>query len=107
MSELNEHNVKCTKFTWIALAVAFAVLVSGIVVYNIHANVYMSRNLTAEAELVLARSEFKTKQSEKILELIDASVNPIAARCAIMGWRGTEETTICALFTKDVNVLRD
>lgn len=107
MSDLNEHNVKCTKFTCIALAVAFAVLVSGIVVYNTHANVYMSRNLAAKAELVRAHAEVETKRSDAIQYLIDGSVNPIAARCAIIGWSGPEETTICALFTKEVNILRD
>lgn len=107
MSDLNEHYVKCTKFTCIALAVAFAVLVGGIVVYNIHANVYMSRNLAAKAELVRAQAEVETKRSDAIQYLIDGSINPIAARCAIIGWSGPEETTICALFTKEVNILRD
>lgn len=108
MSDLNEHNVKCTKFTCIALAVAFAVLISGIVVYYTHANVYMSRNLAAKAELVRAQAEVETKRSDAIRDLIDnSSVNPIAARCTIIGWSGPEETTVCALFTKDVNILRD
>ena len=101
MSDTNENDVKISKITGIACVTAFAVFVISIAAYNIHANVYMNQNLAAEAELVRAQAEFKTKQSDAIQYLIDGSVNPIAARCAIIGWRGPEETTLCAFFIKD------
>ena len=107
MSDTNENDVKISKITGIACVTAFAVFVISIAAYNIHSTAYESRNLAAEAQLVQAQAEFKTRQSDAIQYLIDGSVNPIAARCAIVGWRGPEETTVCALFTKEVNILRD
>jgi len=107
MSETNEHDARSNKAICITFAVIITSIVCGIAAYNIHSTAYESRNLAAQAELVRAQAELETKQSDAIQYLIDGSVNPIAARCAIVGWSGPEETTICALFTKDVNVLRD
>lgn len=107
MSDLNEHNVKCTKFTCIALAIAFTVFVSAIAAYNIHSTAYESETLAAEVELVRAQAELETKQNELIQNLIDDGVNPIAARCAIIGWSRTEQATLCAFFGKDDNSIRD
>ena len=107
MSDLNEHNVKCTKFTCIALAIAFTVFVSGIAAYNIHANVYESQNTAAETELVRARMELGSEQNEAIQALIGDGINPIAARCAIVGWVRESGTSLCAFFVRDSNRLRD
>ncbi len=107
MSDTNEHDVRVARITNIACVTAFVVFVMSIATYNIHATVLESQNIAAETELVRAQAEFETKQSDAIQYLIDGSINPIAARCAIVGWSGPEETTICALFTKEVNILRD
>lgn len=107
MSDVNEHNVKCTKFACIALAAAFSVFVGAVAAYNIHANVVESQNVSAEVELVRAQAELETKQNESIQKLIDDGVNPIAARCAIVGWRFTGQATLCAFFGKDDNSQQD
>ncbi|KKM70274.1 hypothetical protein LCGC14_1442460 [marine sediment metagenome] len=107
MSDTNEHDVKISKAISVALAVAFIVFVGSIAVYNIHANVVESQNIAAEAELVRAKMELGSKQNGSIQDLIDSGTNPIAARCAIVGWRGTEQTTLCAFFVRDDNSPQD
>lgn len=108
MSDTTEHDVKITRITSIACVAAFAVFIMSIAAYNINSTVFESTNVAAEADLIRAQAELETKQSDAIRDLIDNStVNPIAARCTIIGWSGPEETTICALFIKDVNILRD
>lgn len=101
MSDTNEHDVKETRIIAIALAVAFIVFMCSLVAYNIHANVYESQNIAAETELVQAQMKLGSEQNEAIQALIVNGVNPIAARCAIVGWvRGS--VTLCASFVRDV-----
>ncbi len=104
---MNEHDVKIGKAVAIAVVSIFFILASGMSSCQITKEVYKSDVIDAETALVNAQIELEIKQNEKIVELIDASVNPIAARCAIVGWKGPEETTICALFIGDINILRD
>lgn len=104
MSDTNEHDVKIVKITAISCAVAFIVFVGAIASYNIHANVYQSQNIAAETELVQARMKLGSEQNEAIQALISDEVNPIAARCAIVGWRSS--ATLCASFVRD-NSQRD
>lgn len=103
----NEHDVKIGKSVALAIVSVVFILVSGMSSCQIAKEVYQTDVIDAKTKLVNAETELEIKQNEKILELIDASVNPIAARCAIVGWKGPEETTICALFIKDINILRD
>jgi len=107
MSDTNEHDVKVVKATAITCAVAFTVFVGSIAAYNIHFTAFESQNIAAETELVRAQTELGTKQNESIQDLIDNRMNPIAARCAIVGWRGTEQTTLCAFFVRDGDRSRD
>lgn len=102
----NEHDVKIVKFTAMACAVAFIVFVGSIAVYNIHANVYESQNTAAETELVQARMKLGSEQNEAIQALIGSGTNPIAARCAIVGWVRASGTSLCASFVRD-NSQRD
>ena len=107
MSDLNEHNVKCTKFACIVIAVVFTVLISSIAGYNIHSTAYESQNITVEIKLVQARMELGSEQNEAIRALISGGLNPIAARCAIVGWVRESGTSLCASFVRDSNRLRD
>lgn len=102
----NEHDVKIAKFTAIACAIAFTVFVGSIAAYSIHANVYESQNMAAETELVQARMKLGLEQNEAIQTLISDGVNPIAARCAIVGWIRGGSATLCASFVRD-NSQRD
>lgn len=107
MTDLNEHNVKCTKFACIAIAVIFTVLVSSIAGYNIHSTAYESENLAVEIKLVQAQMKLGSEQNEAIQALISGGLNPIAARCAIVGWIRESGTSLCASFVRDSNRLRD
>ncbi len=107
MSDTNEYDVKINKAVSIALAVAFIVFVGSIAAYNIHANVYKSQNTAAETELVQARMKLESEQNEAIQTLIGDGVNPIAARCAIVGWVRESSTSLCASFVRDGNRQRD
>lgn len=103
----NEYDVKVVKFTCIASVVAFSVFVGSIAAYNIHANVYKSQNIAAETELVQARMKLGSEQNEAVQTLIGDGLNPIAARCAIVGWIGASETSLCASFVRDSDRQRD
>lgn len=103
----NEHDVKIGRIVALAIVSVIFIIVSGMSSCQITKEIYRSDVIDAETALVNAQSEFELKQSDAIRDLIDGSVNPIAARCAVVGWKGPEETTICALFIRDVNILRD
>jgi len=107
MSDTTEHDVKCTKFACIALAASFFILVSGISSCQITKEVYKSDVIDAKTELARTQMELETGQNKALKELIDDGMNPIAARCAIIGWMGPEQTTLCAFFVKDDNRSRD
>lgn len=107
MSNTNEHNVKINKAVCIASAIAFTVFVGSIAAYNIHANVYESQNIAAKTELVRAQMKLGFEQNEAIQDLISDGVNPIAARCAIVGWLRASGTSLCASFVRDSDRLRD
>lgn len=107
MTDTNEHDVKISKHVTLGLVTALFILISGLAGCQINKQSHESAVIDAETELVRARTELELKQNETILELIDASINPVAARCAIVGWSGPEQTSLCAFFGKDDNSIRD
>ena len=55
----------------------------------------------AEEKVLIAQSDAKTEQTLAIERLIGTGVNPIAARCAVMGWEVNSRTpdTTCMVAT--------
>lgn len=57
--------------------------------------------IAAQAEVEKAKTALVEKQSEAIEKLIsEYNINPLAARCAIMGWTTDRERKICEDFSQ-------
>lgn len=103
----NEHDVKIGRIVALAIVLVVFILVSGISSCQITKEVYRSDVVDAKTKLTQTRMELETGQNEAILALINDGVNPIAARCAIVGWVRESGTSLCASFVRDSNRLRD
>ena len=70
--------------------------VSGCTAYS---NSVEAEQTRAEAEKIKAQNEITIEQNRAIQGLIEMNVNPIAARCAIMGFEGTD---LCGAFLEPI-----
>ena len=119
--ELNVH-VKFIIKTVAIVIVALFTIMGGC---SMHSNAYDGERLLGDAEVQKAKTEArmaevqadenikvaaskaKTEQTLAIERLIGTGVNPIAARCAVMGWevnaRTPDTTCMVAIATPRVN----
>jgi hypothetical protein len=76
---------------------------------TMHSNTFDAERLKGQAEIErskteasIARSNAQLEEIQAIERLVTSGVNPIAARCAVMGWTNSEKET-CLLAGADVN----
>ena len=81
------------KWGVLAILTLFGMLVG----CTMHSNTYDAERLTAETELVKARNQTEIEQYAAIERLIKAGVDPLEARCSILGTsnHGNAQVDIC------------
>jgi len=87
---------------WCIFGIVFVFFssISGCVMYK---NSVEAEQTKAKAELTKAQNQITVDQNRAIQELIEMDVNPIAARCAIMGF---EETDLCGAFLEPIEHIK-
>lgn len=91
-------------FSYIGLAIAVVFLLT-VGSCTMHSNTFDKDRILANAELeranaasIEASSKAELEQIKAIEALIQGGVDPIAARCAVMGWDRTDNT--CLMVSK-------
>ncbi len=90
-----EYDVKITKFIVIGICAVLMFIVLGITVSSMHDDVYHAENVAANTEYLKAQTQLDIDRNNAIIKLIEDGTNPIAARCAIIGFQGTD---LCGMF---------
>ena len=81
---------------WVAIILVSFFVVTGSC--SMHSNSYDADRINAEAKLVEAQSAIKKEQHAAIERLIGSGVDPLKARCAVLGTTNKDSTqkTICS-----------
>jgi len=90
-----ENDVKMTKIIVIGVCSFFMFVALGVAVSSMHEDVYHAENTTANVEYMKAQTQLDLDKNNAIIKLIEDGTNPIAARCAIIGFNGTD---LCGMF---------
>jgi len=102
-----EHRI--WRLVIISIATFLVVVFLGMTTCTMHSNTYDDARARADAEKIRAQKELaqienttkakqieaKAKQIEAIERLIAKGINPVAARCAVEGWKGDSNGQIC------------
>lgn len=78
-----------TTATTIILSVAFMASCS------IHGHTYAPERNKHEIEMKKERAKDATLRLDMIKKLVDEGANPIAARCAVVGWKTSKDADTC------------
>lgn len=92
---LDSENVRIGRIVaWCIFGIIFVFFstISGCATFS---NYVEADQIRAEAEKIKAENQITIGQNKAIRELIEMDINPIAARCAIMGF---ESTDLCGAF---------
>ena len=92
---LDSENVRIGRIVaWCIFGIVFVFFssISGCVIHN---NSVKADKIRATAEKIKAENQITIDQNKAIQELIEMNINPIAARCAIVGF---EDTDLCGAF---------
>ena len=101
---IENDDVKIAKYIAIGVAICFLGLVfsiSGFQAYNASKEASI---INAETEQHKIRSVITIEQNQSIKKLIDDGINPIAARCAVIGWETTQDAMVCSFYGKSTGV---
>jgi len=90
-----ENEVKMAKLVTIGICSVIICIILAITIVTMYGDVYQAENMAAETEQITARFQLSIEQNNAIIKLIDDGQNPIAARCAIIGFDGTD---LCGMF---------
>ena len=92
----NESNVKIAKTVATALACVALVMITSVTGCYMHDNQMEAVNTAAQGAYLKIETEQDEKRGELLKNLISKGVNPVAARCAILGWESERDAIVCA-----------
>ncbi len=104
----NESNVRIAKTVVIGIVCVLFVGITGVTSCSMYGDQMEAVNKKASTEYLKVEMDQQKAQNASIQTLVEKGTNPVAARCAIIGWETERDAIVCtAAGAKNTDITTD